>query len=183
MPPRLVFGTGVIGMDGMQFQTSDAVKQLLQTLQELGVTHLDTAARYPPFNPGRSEQLIGEALNQTTNPFIIDTKVYTELGDGSGDLTRTNLQKSVVGSLERLKRPQGVNVLLAHRPDPATPLEEQVQGFVNEITQGRAKSWGVANHPPETLQKMIDLCERNGWEKPAWYQVRLDLELQILFYI
>lgn len=164
-------------------QTSDSVKKLLQNLQELGITHLDTAARYPPFNPGKSEQLLGEVLSQTTNSFIIDTKVYTELGDGSGDLARTNLQKPVVKSLERLKRPQGVNVLFAHRPDPATPLEEQIQGFVSEVTQGHAKAWGVANHPPETLQKMIDFRERNGWEKPAWYQVRLDLELQIFFCI
>lgn len=28
----------------------------------------------------------------------------------------------------------------------------------------------MANHPPETLQKIIDLCEQKGWEKPSWYQ-------------
>lgn len=172
MSPQLVFGTGVVGMDGMEFQTRESVTRLLQTLQELGVTHLDTAARYPPFNPGKSEQLLGEALDQSAKTFTIDTKVYTELGDGSGDLARSNLQKSVDGSLERLKRPHGVNVLFAHRPDPATPLEEQIQGFLSQITQGHAKAWGLANHPPETLQKILDLCERNGWEKPTWYQVR-----------
>lgn len=76
------------------------------------------------------------------------------------------------GSLERLRRPQGegVNVLFAHRPDPATPLEEQVQAFQDQVVQGHAREWGVANHPPETLQAIIDLCERKGWEKPTWYQ-------------
>lgn len=160
-------------MDGTEFQTSESVTKLLQTLHELGISHLDTAARYPPFNPGKSEQLLGEALTKeaTNSEFVIDTKVYTEVGDGSGDLSRTNIPKSVDGSLERLKRPQGVNVLFSHRPDPATPLEEQIEGFIGQVAQGHAKAWGVANHPPETLQMILDLCERNGWEKPAWYQV------------
>lgn len=172
MSPQLVFGTGVIGMEGMEFQTSESVMKLLHSLEDLGITHLDTAARYPPFDPGKSEQLLEEALNRFTNPFVIDTKVYTELGDGSGDLARTTMQKSIDGSLQRLQRPQGVNVLFAHRPDPATPLEEQIQGFVGHIAQGHAKAWGIANHPPQILQEILDLCERNGWEKPSWYQVR-----------
>lgn len=164
-----MFGTGVFGMDGTEFQDSDSVTNLLHTLKQLGINHLDTAARYPPFNPGKSEQLIG-AANVPGDAFVIDTKVYTEVGDGSGDLTNTAIPKSVDGSLERLHRPQGVNVLFAHRPDPATPLEEQVQGFQNQIAQGHARQWGVANHPPETLQKIIDLCEEKGWVKPTWYQ-------------
>lgn len=169
MAPHLVFGTGVVGMDGTEFQDSNSVANLLRTLTQLGINRLDTAARYPPFNPGKSEQLIGES-HELSGIFVVDTKVYTEVGDGSGDLTQQAIQKSVDGSLERLHRPQGVNVLFAHRPDPATPLEEQVQGFQDQIAQGHAKEWGVANHPPETLQKIIDLCEQKGWVKPKWYQ-------------
>lgn len=169
MAPQLVFGTGVVGMDGMEFQDSESVAKLLLTLKELGINRLDTAARYPPFNPGKSESLLG-ATNALTDTFVIDTKVYTEVGDGSGDLSSAAMQRSVDGSLERLQRPQGVNILFAHRPDPATPLEEQVQNFQDQIAQGHARAWGVANHPPETLEKIINLCERNGWEKPSWYQ-------------
>lgn len=169
MAPQLIFGTGVLGMDGTEFQDSESVTNLLHTLRQLGINRLDTAARYPPFNPGKSEQLIGEA-NVPGDAFVVDTKVYTEVGDGSGDLTNAAVQKSVDGSLERLHRPRGVNVVFAHRPDPATPLEEQVQGFQDQIAQGHAKEWGVANHPPETLQKIIELCEQKGWVKPTWYQ-------------
>lgn len=169
MAPQLVFGTGVLGMDGTEFQDTESVTNLLNTLRQLGINRLDTAARYPPFNPGKSEQLIGEA-NALSEAFVIDTKVYTEVGDGSGDLTSAATQKSVDGSLERLRRPQGVDVLFAHRPDPATPLEEQVRGFQDQIARGHAKEWGLANHPPETLQKIIDLCEEKGWVKPRWYQ-------------
>lgn len=169
MAPQLVFGTGVLGMDDTEFQDADSVAKLLNTLKQLGINRLDTAARYPPFNPGKSEQLIGEA-NALSDAFTIDTKVYTEVGDGSGDLTSAATQKSVDGSLERLRRPQGVNVLFAHRPDPATPLEEQVWGFQDQVARGHAKEWGLANHPPEALQRIIDLCEEKGWVKPRWYQ-------------
>ncbi|KAI3391731.1 hypothetical protein diail_6872 [Diaporthe ilicicola] len=172
MAPQLVFGTGVLGMDGTEFQDTESVTRLLQTLRQLGINRLDTAARYPPFNPGKSEQLIGEAASALSGAFVVDTKVYTEVGDGSGDLAQTAVQKSVDGSLERLHRPQGdgVNVLFAHRPDPATPLEEQVQAFQDQIARGHAREWGVANHPPETLQEIIDICERKDWVKPTWYQ-------------
>lgn len=169
MAPHLVFGTGVFGIEGREFRDNASARKLLLNLKEAGINHLDTAARYPPFNPGKSEELLG-AANDLSDTFIIDTKVYTEVGHGSGDLCREAVRKSVDSSLERLHRPHGINVLFAHRPELATPLEEQIQAFHEQIAQGHAKAWGVANHPPETLQKMVDLCEQHGWEKPAWYQ-------------
>jgi len=30
--------------------------------------------------------------------------------------------------------------------------------------------WGVSNVPPETLEKMLRLCEEKGWQKPSCYQ-------------
>lgn len=169
MAPELVFGTGVVGMAGTEFQDSDSVNNLLHTLKQLGINRLDTAARYPPFDPGKSEELIG-AETELGESFVVDTKVYTEVGDGSGDLTRPAIAKSVNGSLARLRRVQGVNVLFAHRPDPATPLQEQVQGFQDQIAQGHARGWGVANHTPEALQNIIDICQHKDWVKPTWYQ-------------
>lgn len=57
------------------------------------------------------------------------------------------------------------------------PLEEQAQAFQEQIAQGHAKAWGIANHQPEVVQRIIDICEQNGWEKPSWYQVRVDFVL------
>ena len=83
------------------FQEVEAVIPLISTLKELGINHLDTAARYPPPRPGRSEQIVGE----TAADFVVDTKVITELStDGSGDLEKEAMEKSVKSSLERLKR-------------------------------------------------------------------------------
>lgn len=111
MPPQLIYGTATFGMDMTEFQDSEAVRNMLKTVQSLGIKRLDTAPRYPPLNPGRAEKLLGEAL-ELSGDFVIDTKIATDTRtDGSGDLVRDVLQKSVGSSLERLKRPQGVRPL------------------------------------------------------------------------
>jgi aflatoxin B1 aldehyde reductase len=108
MPPQIFFGTATFGMDMTDFQDQDSVHNLLRTLKELGINRLDTGARYPPLNHGRSEILIGEAKN-INETFVLDTKVFTDTRtDGTGDLKREAIQKSLEGSLHRLQRPGGV---------------------------------------------------------------------------
>lgn len=108
MAPQLIFGTATFGMDMTAFQDRDTVVLLLEELKTLGVTQLDTAARYPPFSPGRAEQLVGEA-EAIAAGFSVDTKVYTDTKtDGSGDLGLTAIEKSVATSLERIRAPHGV---------------------------------------------------------------------------
>ncbi|KAK3684332.1 putative oxidoreductase [Podospora appendiculata] len=173
MPPQLIFGTASFGDGFSEFQDVDSVRNLLVALDGLGIRRLDTAARYPPFSQGRSEELIGEA-RPVSDSFLVDTKSYTNTAtDGSGDLTRDALEKSVAGSLARLQQQQGevpVNVLYTHRPDPSTPLEEQIQAFNQQVAERHCQHWGVSNTPPAMLQDILDLCDRNGWQKPRYYQ-------------
>ena len=93
------------------FQSSTSISNLLSALKDLGIHRLDTAARYPPLNPGRSEELIGEALRagdgggSGSGGFLIDTKVYTDLsGPGEGDLGMENVEESLKRSLGRMGR-------------------------------------------------------------------------------
>jgi aflatoxin B1 aldehyde reductase len=117
MAPQLVFGTASFGMDLTEFQDAESVKNLLQTIRGLGINHLDSGARYPPLRRGRAEELIGEAI-ELSGSFIVDTKVYTDTQtDGSGDLSRQAIQKSVNGSLHRLRRPEGVSIALIRQND------------------------------------------------------------------
>ncbi|KAI0409327.1 putative oxidoreductase [Xylaria palmicola] len=168
--PQIIFGTASFGMPLTKFENLEGVKELLQTLGSLDIRRLDSGARYPPPKPGRSEELIGEA-SDLSKDFIVDTKVYTNTQtDGSGDLTIEAISSSASQSLQRLRRPNGVNILHIHRADPATPLEEQVRGFHEQISQGHCKQWGVSNVPIPVLKQMIQLCEANGWEKPSCYQ-------------
>jgi aflatoxin B1 aldehyde reductase len=112
MAPQLIFGTATFGMDMTEFQDPESVKSIFETAQELGIQRLDSGARYPPRNPGRSEELIGEtkALLSDGSGFAVDTKVYTNVQtDGSGDLTHEAVEASIVASLKRLQRPEGVS--------------------------------------------------------------------------
>lgn len=109
MAPQLILGAASFGMDLTEFQDPDSVANVLGKLEDLGISRVDTAARYPPLNPGRSEELIGQAMAQLDGQeqlhFSIDTKVYTNTAnDGSGDLTREALVRSLDKSLERFQR-------------------------------------------------------------------------------
>ncbi|KAI3341021.1 NADP-dependent oxidoreductase domain-containing protein [Ustulina deusta] len=66
------------------------------------------------------------------------------------------------------KRPEGVNVLYIHCPDPTTPLEEQTQGFAEQIAKGHCKT--ISNAQPGGLKRMLRLCEQNAWPKLSCYQ-------------
>lgn len=108
MAPQLIFGTATFGMDMTAFQDAEAVTPLLEMLKTLGVSRLDTAARYPPFNPGRAEQLVGEGQFIAAG-FDVDTKVYTDTKtDASGDLSHESIEKSVSTSLDRIRASEGV---------------------------------------------------------------------------
>lgn len=126
MAPQLIFGTATFGMDLTEFQSAETVKPLLAVLKTLGITRLDTAARYPPLNPGRSEQLVGEGEAIKTG-FLVDTKVYTDTKtDGSGDLTQEAIEKSVSASLERIQAPGGVS-------QSFVPLQVIVDEYVSDL--------------------------------------------------
>lgn len=155
MTPQLVFGTASFGMDLSEFQDEHSVTSLLEILRNLGISRLDTGARYPHLNRGRSEALIGEA-RKLSRDFAIDTKVFTNTqSDGSSDLKREAIQQSVKSSLQRLQEAEGVgsrvhirlllltriqvNVIYVHRADPATPLEEQIRALTSRFHKGIAR--------------------------------------------
>ncbi len=96
--PNLILGGATLGSS---YRTLDAVSELLVVLKKHGISHIDSAARYPPTDPGRSEQLLGQSKAAAAG-FIIDTKIDTE-GDGSGTLTAAAIAKSLEASLDRLQ--------------------------------------------------------------------------------
>ena len=96
--PNIIFGGATIGMGIDDVET---VSSALHLLQKGGVSYIDTAGRYPPVNPGRSETLLGEA-GAAARGFTIDTKILASAGDGSGELEEGAIKKSVTTSLQRL---------------------------------------------------------------------------------
>lgn len=98
MGPRLIFGAASFGMN---FVSREDVQEVLRYLKENDITHIDTAGRYPPTSPGRSEKLIGET-EAASQGFTIDTKILTMGSDHSGELENAAIEKSVSTSLQRM---------------------------------------------------------------------------------
>lgn len=104
MAPKLIFGTATFGMEPGSLTDAPSVGELLTTLKSIGIDRLDTAPRYPPFHPGRSEELIGEVAD-LSGEFVVDTKLFTDTAtDGSGDLNKESMERSIEQSLRRLQR-------------------------------------------------------------------------------
>ncbi|EIN06754.1 aldehyde reductase [Punctularia strigosozonata HHB-11173 SS5] len=161
---NLIFGGANIGE---RFTTVEEVSSVLSKLKEKGIIRIDTAARYPPTNPGASEKLIGEA-HAAQLGFVIDTKVNVA-GDGRGSLSAEAIAKSIEESLGRLGVDK-VNVLYCHRPDDATPLSETAAAFDAHFRKGKFSAWGISNFTPESVNELCRICVENKFVKPAVYQ-------------
>ncbi|PLB49820.1 aflatoxin B1 aldehyde reductase-like protein [Aspergillus steynii IBT 23096] len=163
--PKLIFGAASFGMN---FLSTEEVQEVLDFLKQNNIMHLDTAGRYPPTSPGRSEELIGET-KAASQGFTIDTKILTQTANEGGDMERSAVERSIETSLRRIGVEQ-VNTLHIHCPDFHTPLEEQARTINDLYKAGKFKQFGVSNFQPDLLQEFLDICDANGYVKPSVYQ-------------
>ncbi|KAE8150621.1 putative aldo/keto reductase [Aspergillus avenaceus] len=166
--PQLIYGGAGIGQE---WTTRESISELLQTLESLGISRIDTAPRYPSTKPGESERLLGEN-GAAERGFTIDTKILVSSPGASGTLEPQAVDESLNTSYDRLRFPVGekINVLYCHMPDPTTPLEEQAAGLDAQYRRGRFERLGVSNFSPDLLAQLLDICERNGYVKPTVVQ-------------
>ena len=97
--PHLIFGCATIGHT---FATESEVSAILNTVKRSGVSRLDTAARYPPTAPGRSEELLGDA-QAGAKGFAIDTKIKVAGTTTDGSLTASAIENSLNNSFKSLR--------------------------------------------------------------------------------
>lgn len=130
--PQLIFGCGGLGHE----ISGDSAAELLQTLKEAGITHLDTAALYPPTDIGASQRVLGQA--RASNDFTIDTKVMVSITGLAGTLEPAKIEKSAAQSVKDLGFSEGgkINIFYAHAPDVATPLQDQAAAFDAQYKKG-----------------------------------------------
>ena len=182
MAPRLVFGAGAIGTTATSFtftwDTPEKVAGLLRALRALGITHLDSAASYPPNNAWNTETLLGQsgALQHdgVSSTFIVDTKVLvqrvnTSVAKGVPFLAPAAIARSLDTSLRLLNR-TSVHTFYAHADDGVTPVAEQAAAFDREVRAGRCTQYGLSNYAVEALRAFFAACEEHGYTKPAVYQ-------------
>jgi aryl-alcohol dehydrogenase-like predicted oxidoreductase len=100
------FGTATFGGVGAlaKWGATDAAgaRRLLDICLDAGVNTVDTANAY---SEGRSEEILGEAMEGRRNRLIVATKVRFPMGGGANDegLSRLHIVEQCEASLRRLR--------------------------------------------------------------------------------
>ena len=96
--PKLIFGAASFGMD---LVSPEEVQEILDFLKQIRNIQIDTAGRYPPTVPSRSEELLGEA-KAANQGFTIDTKILMQTTNQGGHMERSAVERSLEISLRRM---------------------------------------------------------------------------------
>jgi aryl-alcohol dehydrogenase-like predicted oxidoreductase len=120
---------------------------------ELGITFLDTADMYGPFE---NEKLIGRAIAGKRDKVILATKfgnVRSEDGkflgvNGKPDYVR----KCCEESLRRLGI-ETIDLYYQHRVDKTVPIEETVGAMADLVKAGKVRYLGLSEASPQTIRR------------------------------
>ena len=133
-----------IGIGGIPIQclNQKEVNQIVKELIFCGINFIDTARGY-----SNSEELIGEAIKNDRDKFIIATKSMSR--------TYEAMQNDIQISLEKLQTSY-IDIYQLHN----VPVNENIDGALKALLeakeQGIVKHIGVTTHSVEALEKFVE---------------------------
>ena len=170
---ELALGTMIFGEDSERSTPAEEAKEIIHRYLDAGGNHIDTANVYAG---GRSEEIVGEALQDRRDEIVLATKVRFSMGDGPNDegLSRYHIVNSVEASLRRLQV-DTIDLLYMHCWDPLTPIEESLHAFDDLVTAGKVRYIGLSNFKAWQVMKALGISDANGWARfiAAQYQYSL----------
>jgi aryl-alcohol dehydrogenase-like predicted oxidoreductase len=177
--PVLSFGAGTFGGNHEFFDawgaTADIAeaRRIVDTCLDAGVTLFDTADSY---SNGRSEEVLGQALDGRRGQVLISTKASFRIGDGPNDKgsSRFHLRRSIEGSLRRLGT-EYVDIYHMHVFDALTPIDEVLDTLTTFVREGKVRYIACSNFSGWHLMKSLALADRYGWARYAAHQVYYSL--------
>jgi aryl-alcohol dehydrogenase-like predicted oxidoreductase len=184
--PVLGFGAGTFG-GGVEFfdawgATADArqARRMVDICLEAGVTLFDTADVY---SNGRSEEVLGKALEGRRARALISTKATFRMGNGPNEpmggpndvgSSRYHLRKSIEGSLRRLNTDY-VDIYHLHGFDALTPVEEVQDTLHALVEEGKVRYIACSNFSGWHLMKSLAVADRYGWTRYVAHQAYYSL--------
>lgn len=148
-------GLGAMGMSqsyGPNPGSREDMIGVLRSAVEQGVTFIDTAEVYGPYD---NERLVGEAIAPIRDQVVVATKFGWNIVDGAmqgTDSRPQQIRKVAEESLQRLGIEQ-IDLFYQHRVDPDVPIEE-VAGAVGElITEGKVAHFGLSEAGAGTIRR------------------------------
>lgn len=174
----LSFGTGTFGGANEFFKAwgeTDVAeaRRLIDICFEAGVNLFDTANGY---SDGKSEEILGKALQGKRDQALISTKAYFPFGDGPNDMgsSRYHLRRALEGSLRRLGTDY-VDIYHLHGFDAVTPVEEVQETLHNFVREGKVRYTACSNFSGWHLMKSLAVADRHGWTRFVAHQVYYSL--------
>ena len=134
-------GMGTWRMGESMARRAEEIETLRLGLK-LGVTLIDTAEMY---GEGRTEELVGEALDQRRDQAFVVSKVYPH------NASRSGATAACERSLRRL-RTDRIDLYLLHWRG-TVPLEETMEAFTTLQRKGKIRYYGVSNFDVDDMKE------------------------------
>ena len=165
-------GVGAFGRVANQ-DVGDA-RRLIDVCIDGGVNLFDTANMY---SLGRSEDILGEALQGKRDKVLISSKARMRIGDGPNDegVSRYHLIRECERSLERLKTDH-IDIYFMHEWDGLTPLDEMLSALDTLMRQGKIRYIGCSNYSGWHIMKALGVAEARNLPRFVTQQIHYTLE-------
>jgi aryl-alcohol dehydrogenase-like predicted oxidoreductase len=158
-------------------------KNIIAAALDVGVNLIDTADVY---QAGRSEEYIGEALENRRGQALIATKVFFKVGDGPNDqsASRQHIISGVEASLKRLKTDY-IDLYQIHRWDAETPIDETMKALDDLVRAGKVRYIGASNFRSWQLTQANAIAELKRWTKfvsiqPHYHLFEREIEKELI---
>ena len=138
----------------------DKARPIMKRALDLGVNFFDTANVY---SAGRSEEIVGELLEDHRDAVVIATKVRLSTGEGPNKegLSRYHIMDQVKKSLKRLQTDR-LDLYQIHRWDYSTPIEETLVTLNDLVRQGVVNYIGASSMFAWQFTKALYTSDRLG---------------------
>jgi aryl-alcohol dehydrogenase-like predicted oxidoreductase len=150
---------------------------------DLGVTTIDTSNSY---SRGRSEEIIGRALQGRRQQAEILTKVRSPMGEGPHEkgLSRAHIIAACEDSLRRLQTDY-IDLYQMHAWDPEAPLEESLRALDDLVRDGKVRYVGCSNFAAWQMTRALWIADRRGYaplvsEQPHYNMFHRSVEAELL---
>ncbi|MFJ5219848.1 aldo/keto reductase [Streptomyces sp. NPDC088354] len=149
-----VQGLGAMGMS-VDYGAGDERESVLTLNRavDLGVTFIDTAESYGPFE---NERLIARALGHRRDEVVLATKFGVDFADDGTPGPLDGRPEHVRRAVERSLRHLGTEVIdlyFMHRVDPRTPVEDTIGAMAELVTAGKVRWIGLSEVSSETIRR------------------------------
>jgi aryl-alcohol dehydrogenase-like predicted oxidoreductase len=174
---RVLGGTGVrvsaYCLGAMMFgpqgnRDEDDCIRIVHRALDSGINFIDTADVY---SRGRSEEIVGRALEGRRYGVVLATKVHGAMGNDPNmrGNSRRWIAREVEASLRRL-RTDHLDLYQLHRPDPGTDLEETLEALADLVRAGKVRYVGTSAFPAWQLVEAQWLADRRNLTRPRCEQ-------------